>query len=321
VFAVRPASCRTNAWPKCRSCPPCEYGAHVICHAGVWRFDIDEETGARHLLRSGIAGRLVLWNQGLQSFDLVVQPRVRCGLFVHFVGPMQPVLASARRMLLRQETANLSELENLAMHINGDTLLAESYIQSEAKAFATLSTPIGREDLVRAMGFLTREAGIQGFTKVIFAADLTALEHDRRRSHSRRSIRTCASWLTRWIAIATSYGWWLGRTSLARSAPRSCAGSMGTRLTWSNRSINCWNELPAGMVHHQMLPHDCAFNGPHGRKRRHRQRPARSAPGNGSIWVWPVSSRRRGCGCCGSSDATCSSLARIPANRTGAGTI
>jgi Helicase conserved C-terminal domain len=58
--------------------------------------------------------------------------RVRCGLFEHFVGPMQPVLARARRMLLRQDALDVAALEAAATLAAGDTLASETYAMSEA---------------------------------------------------------------------------------------------------------------------------------------------------------------------------------------------
>lgn len=79
--------------------------------------------------------------------------RTRCGLFEHFVGPMQPVLARARRMLLHQETVDLAALEAAAAQAAKDTLATETYAVAEAAVDVAARPGITRhgiEQLLRA---------------------------------------------------------------------------------------------------------------------------------------------------------------------------
>lgn len=63
----------------------------------------------------------------------------RCGLFTHFVGPMQPVLAQARRMLTGADPVDLQALRDGAVAIAADALANLTYLQAEALQVA--STP------------------------------------------------------------------------------------------------------------------------------------------------------------------------------------
>lgn len=68
----RPTSARGHsAWPQLQLIALCECGAHVICDAGVWRYDVSERAGAQRLLRSVQPDMLVMWDQGLHSAALV----------------------------------------------------------------------------------------------------------------------------------------------------------------------------------------------------------------------------------------------------------
>ena len=55
----------------------------------------------------------------------------RCGLFEEFVGPMQPVLSRAMRMLLGREHFDDTELEKLAAQIKSDPTLMEPFADDE----------------------------------------------------------------------------------------------------------------------------------------------------------------------------------------------
>lgn len=55
----------------------CECGTHVIFDAGFWPHLYDERQGCRRLLRSVSADMLVMFDQGLYSYDMVVDIRQR----------------------------------------------------------------------------------------------------------------------------------------------------------------------------------------------------------------------------------------------------
>jgi superfamily II DNA or RNA helicase len=55
----------------------------------------------------------------------------RCGLFEEFVGPMQPVLSRAMRMLLGKEDFDETELDELAAQIKADPTLMEPFADDE----------------------------------------------------------------------------------------------------------------------------------------------------------------------------------------------
>jgi len=54
-----------------------ECATHVIVDAGFWPCHTSEEVGVRRLLRSVVAGMLVMWDRGLQSYDLLRAVRDR----------------------------------------------------------------------------------------------------------------------------------------------------------------------------------------------------------------------------------------------------
>ncbi|MDF0667050.1 MAG: SNF2-related protein [Nitrospira sp.] len=120
--------------------------------------------------------------------------RTRCGLFEHFVGSMQPVLAQARRMLLGQDTMDLRVLQTAASQIERDPLASETYIESQAQGDARAVCPVMRAQIESALGYLNGEFGPQvksesagakyilsgpGISRTIFASTVPALEHDR----------------------------------------------------------------------------------------------------------------------------------------------
>lgn len=87
--------------------------------------------------------------------------RTRCGLFEHFVGAMQPVLAKARGMLLGHDRApDPQMLAELADRIEQDHLQAESYIESDAEPPSGRGAILTREDLEIALRELPTDCGI-----------------------------------------------------------------------------------------------------------------------------------------------------------------
>ncbi|HYN77407.1 MAG TPA: hypothetical protein VES73_06415, partial [Lamprocystis sp. (in: g-proteobacteria)] len=78
-----------------------------------------------------------------------------------FVGPMQPVLARARRMLLGQENESTAELEDAAAAVEAEPLAVESYLDSEAEPTARPDPPLTATDLRTALGYLSAEIGVQ----------------------------------------------------------------------------------------------------------------------------------------------------------------
>jgi superfamily II DNA or RNA helicase len=120
--------------------------------------------------------------------------RTRCGLFEHFVGAMQPVLASARRMLLGQESLDVSTLDTAATQVQTDLLANETYVESEASGGITGQSPLTRMQLQDALALLTGDVGLKaksaadgvryvvsalGCPRLMFGSSVEALEHDR----------------------------------------------------------------------------------------------------------------------------------------------
>jgi PAS domain-containing protein len=118
----------------------------------------------------------------------------RCGLFRHFVGPMQPVLARARKMLLGQEPIDLHILDSTASQVDHDPLSLETYMECEAGEDRQVASPITRDDLEFAMSLIKDDFGPkvkqdkektryrisgQGFGKAAFSLKMDILEHDR----------------------------------------------------------------------------------------------------------------------------------------------
>jgi len=120
--------------------------------------------------------------------------RERCGLFEHFVGPMQPVLARARYMLMGREDLNLETLEMVARDVEREPLATETYVESTADAEAGEPAPLERSQVEEALAALTTDLGYTvkrrkgtrsyelsspGKGKLRFGADLKDLEQDR----------------------------------------------------------------------------------------------------------------------------------------------
>jgi len=120
--------------------------------------------------------------------------RRRCGLFEHFVGTMQPVLARARRMLLGQDAVDLAALGAAATLVEQDALARETYVENPAVPVEPPRPAVTREDLLEVFKCLDGSFGPRvrfrqgseiveisapGFTKTVFAATARALERDR----------------------------------------------------------------------------------------------------------------------------------------------
>lgn len=119
--------------------------------------------------------------------------RERCRLFEHFVGPMQPVLAKAQKILLGQTEEDLFDLTLEAERIETDFLAAEAYRLSDPQIVISEQSPIKRENLVDAMLALDNVSGISVSTRLDkislrlpdgtrreYATGLEALEADDR---------------------------------------------------------------------------------------------------------------------------------------------
>lgn len=120
--------------------------------------------------------------------------RQRCGLFEHFVGAMQPVLARARRMLLGQEAPNPDELRATASEVGRDPLAQETYIESGGNAASAGALPLSREQVRSALTYLSGEFGFSvktqggiskyqlsgpGIPRLILSCALDDLERDK----------------------------------------------------------------------------------------------------------------------------------------------
>ncbi len=120
--------------------------------------------------------------------------RMRCGLFEHFVGSMQPVLAKARKMLMAKEATDLGALESLAGQVEQDPTLSGAMVESLPIVPTSSHPSVARQDLVDALALLTDDIGfkvkadkggtvlrVQGAAgkAVLFAAEFQALEHDK----------------------------------------------------------------------------------------------------------------------------------------------
>jgi hypothetical protein len=86
--------------------------------------------------------------------------RERCGLFEHFVGRMQPVLAAARRVLLDPPHDFVEAIRASAEDVERESLAAETYIDNEPRPAAMLDPPVNREDLRAALRFLDGSFGV-----------------------------------------------------------------------------------------------------------------------------------------------------------------
>ena len=90
--------------------------------------------------------------------------RHRCGLFQHFVGRMQPVLALAREALrknLRPDEAGefLKELDQRAGTVESDGTLAGAFAESDAGDLKPARPPVTREDIATGLSWLEPGTG------------------------------------------------------------------------------------------------------------------------------------------------------------------
>jgi len=132
--------------------------------------------------------------------------RERCGLFEHFVGRMQPVLALARDALRRnlrweQAGAFLEALNKAADQAQADETVASTFVQSDAEALPVVSPPVTRQDIETALTWLEgmsgkvkakrtkrqgqedrkrawRLHGLRGMGRVVVTTDQETLERD-----------------------------------------------------------------------------------------------------------------------------------------------
>jgi hypothetical protein len=119
--------------------------------------------------------------------------RYRCGLFEHFVGAMQPVLALARRMLRGEQPVDPNALEAIASQVEQDPLAAETYMESEAATGDGNAASYTQSELRRALDMLSSDIGFTvkkekkldayslagyGFSKTRFGLCIDALEKD-----------------------------------------------------------------------------------------------------------------------------------------------
>ena len=119
--------------------------------------------------------------------------RSRCGLFEHFVGAMQPVLAKARKMLLGQEKVDLSDLDAAVSQVENDPMAEEMYLESEAGQREDSSPPIRRAHMEAALSLLNSEFGPraekkkegsykltgQGFKSAVLSSNIELLERNK----------------------------------------------------------------------------------------------------------------------------------------------
>lgn len=119
--------------------------------------------------------------------------RVRCGLFEHFVGSMQPVLARARRMLVGQERIDLGVLEAAADQVERDPLADGTYLESPADPGPGAHPAFTHREIEHAIAYLTEEVGYRvrtdsgrtrytisgpGVARAVLSASVDVLEKD-----------------------------------------------------------------------------------------------------------------------------------------------
>ena len=88
----------------------------------------------------------------------------RCGLFEHFVGQMQPVLALARSALrrilsLEEEAQLIAQLQKTAEQVDEDATINAEFVEAEAEAIQAVTPPVDLKDLEMAIGWLQKTGG------------------------------------------------------------------------------------------------------------------------------------------------------------------
>lgn len=97
--------------------------------------------------------------------------RQRCGLFKHFVGHMQPVLAMARNALkanLRPEQtpALLQQLEKTAQNVESDSSVVNAFVESPAQADRGVVPIVTCQDMEAALALLSNAKGTVKATRL-----------------------------------------------------------------------------------------------------------------------------------------------------------
>lgn len=120
--------------------------------------------------------------------------RTRCGLFEHFVGAMQPVLARARRMLLGREPQDVSALRADADRIEEEPLSSETYLESPVRGDAAVEAAATRVQVELALSYLGPQVDVRvqsdfetsrhrvsatSMPGVVFGSAVETLERDR----------------------------------------------------------------------------------------------------------------------------------------------
>ena len=90
--------------------------------------------------------------------------RMRCGLFEHFVGKMQPVLALARdalrQNLRRGQVSDLAKrLEEAAGSVENDEVVSSAFVPSNAESLPAMPAPVTRQDIETALTRLEAMSG------------------------------------------------------------------------------------------------------------------------------------------------------------------
>ena len=75
VFGRQGSGRGKSAFPQMRGVYLAECGTHAIVDAGFWPLAIGERTGGFRMLRSLMAGMLVMWDRGFHSYDMITKAR------------------------------------------------------------------------------------------------------------------------------------------------------------------------------------------------------------------------------------------------------
>jgi hypothetical protein len=115
--------------------------------------------------------------------------RQRCGLFEHFVGAMQPVLAAAQTMLLGKEPEDTDALRRLATDQLSDPVVSQMFPDSKPEPVLLMQPPLTRDQIIESLSDLrldevtvkaSSDGGVWKLTvsgeTVSFAASMSALE-------------------------------------------------------------------------------------------------------------------------------------------------